>query len=122
MCIRDRLGQSAFAKIPANNKGLAYPGARLVGFRMMRGTANAAHTLKMKEMRVAYLPEASAPAIADLTVEGEPYIGKTVSASYTFIAYPGEGASLYQWYSCDTENGLFIPVVGANAKEFQIPE
>lgn len=118
----NQLGQSAFAKIPANNKGLAYPGARLVGFRMMRGTANAAHTLKMKEMRVAYLPEASAPAIADLTVEGEPYIGKTVSASYTFIAYPGEGASLYQWYSCDTENGLFIPVVGANAKEFQIPE
>ncbi|MDY4975589.1 MAG: S-layer homology domain-containing protein [Clostridia bacterium] len=116
------LGHSDYASLPANSKGLTYPGANLIGFRMMRGTSKAAHTLKMKEMRVAYLPDESDPAISGLKVGGNPYIGKTVSADYSFTAYPGEGDSLYQWYSCDTADGVFSPIAGQTGKTLALTE
>ncbi len=114
--------KSEEAEFPANSKGLLYPGASLVGFRIMRGSNKGEHTLKMKNMRVAYLPEESMPSIVDLKISGKPYVGEEIYAKYSFNAYPGEGESQYQWYVSDSKDGSYTAIDGKTSKELTLTE
>ena len=67
----------------------------------------------------------TAPEILQITLTGEPLIGDTLKASYTFYDLNGdiEGESLYQWYTSFAIDGRGkVPIEGANDLEYILTE
>ena len=62
---------------------------------------------------IFYAP--TAPIASNVTVTGTPYVGNTLTGSYTFFDVNGdtEGPSTFQWYSASTTNGTYTPIDGA---------
>ncbi|MDY4976326.1 MAG: S-layer homology domain-containing protein [Clostridia bacterium] len=63
------------------------------------------------------------PAAQNVSITGAVSVSSLVAGTYQFIDANGdaEGASRYQWYIADSQEGPFTPINGETAKTFSIP-
>lgn len=51
-------------------------------------------------------------------ITGDPIVGDTLTANYTYTSVFEEGTTEFEWYVSDTENGDYTKISGANGKTF----
>lgn len=57
---------------------------------------------------------------SDVKVVGEPIVGETLTASYTYKSGFAESDSAFEWYESDSETGDYTKISGADKKNFKL--
>jgi len=54
------------------------------------------------------------------SLDGSSQVGRTLQATYTYSGTNPEGPTKFKWYSCDTSDGTFVEISGANEDSYTI--
>lgn len=75
--------------------------------------------VKLADKLAAILGQDDGITAGEVTVQGTPEIGKTLTGSYQYSNASGtpEGASAYRWLLSGTENGAYLPIDRAAANQ-----
>ncbi|MBE7042571.1 MAG: hypothetical protein E7399_03645, partial [Ruminococcaceae bacterium] len=76
--------------------------------------------LALDDIKVETYEKKIAPTVSAVFAAGSGHVGTTLTGLYEYAGSPGEKDSVYEWLVCDTKDGEFKPIEGANAKTLSL--